>query len=73
MYKFNKHVEGKWFEIVAWGHKSNMLQLNPGLDDSVVWLPEDPKEAARLLRQAADIIENELGPIIEQYKLENKS
>jgi hypothetical protein len=72
MFKFNKQIEGKWFEIVAWGHKSNMIQLNGGDDDGVVWLPEDPNEAARLLRQAADIIENELGSIISSYKVSQK-
>lgn len=71
MYRFNKHVDGNWFEIVAWGHKSDMLQLNGG-DDPVLWLPEDPIKAAQLLRQAADIIEHELAPIIEEYKRTNK-
>jgi hypothetical protein len=68
MWNFKKQVSGKWFEIVAWGHKSNMIQLNGG-DDPVIWLPENPREAARLLREAADIIENELLPVIENYKV----
>jgi hypothetical protein len=67
MFKFNKQIEGKWFEIVSWGHTSNMIQLNSE-DDGVIWLPDDPKQAAELLRKAADIIEKELVPVIENYK-----
>lgn len=67
MFNFSQEIDGKWFKIVAWGHKSNMIQLNAD-EDGVLWLPEDPIEAARLLRKAADIIETKLAPIIKEYK-----
>jgi hypothetical protein len=56
----NIEMEGKWFRIVAWGQeKSPMLQLRTE-EDGVIWLPDNPKKAAKLLRDAADMIEQKL-------------
>jgi hypothetical protein len=67
MFKFEQEIDGKWFKIVSWGHKTHHIQLDSD-DDGVVWLPDDPAEAARLLRKAADIIDTKLAPVIERYK-----
>ena len=52
-----KEITGKWFSVKIWGSRENpSIILNPGLDDSAIWLPANFDEAAATLKEAVDFL-----------------